>query len=294
MWKSICDYIVRTQELKNKETCATYHSHYNAEVYKYYLCSLEKSKATTYSLFIKNVFIPEHQKLFILHMYYCVTALYIRIRKTLFRYWFSIQPSCNLSDLSYTPFKEYSSSKYFCIIDGRKKYTFTHTELYNIIESSLTNSDSNLIANPLAIKNPYTGTIFSKVTLYHIYFSLKHVPLFFIHYMKVNFELTTFLLENECGLRQYNIHKKIKNLKINEIQAEVRYMIVDIYAFIIDIDLSDDVVLFDCDVSLSRELLTHYYNYSYSLNPYQRLCECKTLIQKIKNMANKKHKNILT
>jgi ABC-type sulfate transport system substrate-binding protein len=34
-----------------------------------------------------------------------------------------------------------------------------------------------------------------------------------------------------------------------------------------------------------RQLLTHYYNYMYSLNPYQRQCECTTLIKKIAKMA---------
>jgi hypothetical protein len=293
MWKRICDGIIRRREITHQKWCLDNGVHYSADLYMYYLYSLETNKATHYSFLNKNIFIPDKQKEMILHLYNEVTTTYRRIRKCIWKYWESKLAPCNSVDLSFTPFSEYSSNQYFQVMDGRKKYLFTHTELYNIIESSLTNADPNLIANPLSIKNPYTGTIFTKPLLYHIYFSLKHVPLFFIHYMKVNFELTTFLLENECGLRQYNIHKKIKNLKLHEINTEIRYMIVDMYAFILDIDIADDVILFDCNVSVSRELLTHYYNYSYSLNPYQRLCECKTLIQKIKNMANKIHKNIM-
>ena len=293
MWKRICDGIIRRREVIHQKWCLDNGIHYNVDLYMYYLYSLERNKATHYCFLSKNIFIPDKQKEMILTLYNEVTTTYRRIRRGLLKYWESKLAPCNSVDLSFTPFSEYSPKQYFQVMDGRQKYFFTHTELYNIIESSLTNADANLIANPLSIKNPYTGTIFTKPLLYHIYFSLKHVPLFFIHYMKVNFELTTFLLENECGLRQYNIHKKIKNLKPNEIHTEIRYMIVDMYAFILDIDITDDVILFDCNVSVSRELLTHYYNYSYSLNPYQRLCECKTLIQKIKNMANKIHKNIM-
>jgi len=206
----------------------------------------------------------------------------------------STQASCNLSDLSYTPFTEYSPKQYFQIMDGRKKYTFTHSEMYNIIESSLTNADSHLIANPLSIKNPYTGTIFSKANLYHLYFTLKHLPLFFIHYMKVNFDATIFLLEQEANLRQYNIHKKIKNFNFEEIKHEIRYMFVDIFPFIMEIEIENDTIYIESNISFLRELLTHYYNYTFSLNPYQRLCECKTLVNKIKNMAKKPHKNLIT
>jgi hypothetical protein len=293
MWKRLCHAVIHRREQENQEVSAYHGIHYNSELYKYYLFTLEKNKAFHYSCLEKNIFIPERQKQMIFHMYVEMTTLHRRLRRCILTYWESKQPSCNLSDLSFTPFKEYAPHQYFSLFDGRKKYVFTHTEMYSIIESSLTNADSHLIANPLSIKNPYTGTLFSKPLLYHIYFSLKHLPLFFIHFMRIQFDLTVFLLEQESNLRQYNIHKKVRNLTGHELKNEMKYMIVDIYSFIVD-DVNPDVILIDCDQRFSRELLTHYYNYAYSLNPYQRLCECKTLVDKIKNMSNHIHKNIIT
>jgi len=294
MWKRVCHEVILRQEVKNIEV-STYHGiHYNSELYKYYLNTFEKNKAFHYSCLEKNIFIPEIQKQLIFYMYVEMTTLYRRLRRCILTYWVSKRGTSNSGDLSFTPFVEYAPHQYFSLLDGRKKYLFTHTEMYSIIESSLTNADSHLIANPLSIKNPYTGTLFSKPLLYHLYFSLKHLPLFFIHYMKVNFDLTVFLLEQESNLRQYNIHKKIRNFTCHEIKNEMKYMMVDIYSFIVDNDVNPDIILIDCDLRCSRELLTHYYNYAYSLNPYQRLCECKTLVEKIKNMSNHRHKNIIT
>jgi hypothetical protein len=293
MWKRLCHAVIHRREQENQKVSAYHGIHYNSELYKYYLFTLEKNKAFHYSCLEKNIFIPERQKQMIFLMYVEMTTLYRRLRRCILTYWESKQKSCNLSDLSFTPFTEYAPHQYFSLFDGRKKYVFTHTEMYSIIESSLTNADSHLIANPLSIKNPYTGTLFSKPLLYHIYFSLKHLPLFFIHFMRIQFDLTVFLLEQESNLRQYNIHKKVRNLTGHELKNEMKYMIVDIYSFIVE-DVNPDVILIDCDQRFSRELLTHYYNYAYSLNPYQRLCECKTLVDKIKNMSNHLHKNIIT
>jgi len=294
MWKRICDRIIQDHDTQNREVCLQHSIHYCSDLYTYYLYLFETKKSYHYVFLTKNIFLPDKQKQIIIDMYEKVTTYYCRVRKCIWKYWVSKQSSCNLSDLGFTPFSELSPQKYFQLMDGKKKYIFTHTEMYNIIESSLTNADSHLIANPLSIKNPYTGTIFTIPVLYHIYFTLKHLPLFFIQYMRVGFDVTTFLLENECGLRQYNIHKKVRNLPRNELANEIRYMVVDIYSFIMESEVVEDIILLKYDISFSRELLTHYYNYSYSLNPYQRLCECKTLVQKIKNMSNKIHKNITT
>jgi len=294
MWNQICDYVIHQNDVKNNAICIEHGVHYNSYLFKFYVNSFEKKKAQTYILFMKNIFMPEIQKQLILNMYTIVSVYFTRIRRCIFNYWMCKKHPCNLVDLSFTPFSEYTPSQYFYLLDGRNKYVFTHTEMYNIIESSLTNADSHLIANPLSIKNPYTGTIFSRSKLYNIYFQLKHIPIFFRHFMNVDFDLTRFLLEKECILRQHTIHKKIRHFTQEEIKNELRYMIVEMFPFIMDLNITENIIYVECDLSISRELLTHYYNYTYSLNPYQRLCECKTLITKIKNVSNRIHKNIIT
>ena len=293
MWKHICDYMIIQQEIKNKELCQQNEVNYNPELYKYCLYSLEKNKSFHFNFLMNNIFMSNIQTGLIIDMYVKVTTMFHRIRRCIFNYWVKGQKACNTVDLSYTPFSEYKKDQYFYMLDGRRKYIFTHTEMYNIIETSLTNADSNLIANPLSIKNPYTGTQFSRSKLYHIYFTLKHTPPFFKQFMMVNFDLHIFLLEQECSLRQYSIHKKIKNFTSTEIKDELRYMVVDMYSLILHSTQDTDIIL-NCKWSMSRELLTHYYNYTYSLSPYQRLCECKTLVTKINNMSKQIHKNIQT
>ena len=169
MWKRICDNVIHRRESYTRDVSAFHSLHYSPELYKFYLYSLEKNKAEHYSFLESNIFIPEVQKQLIFRLYEEITTLYRRLRNCIFTFWMSKQATCNSNDLSFTPFTEYAPHQYFSLLDGRRKYLFTHKEMYSIIESSLANADSHLIANPLSIKNPYTGTIFSKPLLYHIY-----------------------------------------------------------------------------------------------------------------------------
>jgi len=172
------------------------------------------------------------------------------------------------------------------VIDKGKKYTFTHQELHNIIENSLTNADAYMISNPLPIKNPYTGISFSKELLYFLFLNMKFIPPCFRHLVQVNFDLNVFLLEYESILRQHQIHKRIRNMTKVAVRQEMQDMMIEMCAIMsYAVQLSQSVFIITQDDQECRKLLTHYYNYMYSLNPYQRQCECTALIKKITKMA---------
>jgi hypothetical protein len=171
-------------------------------------------------------------------------------------------------------------------MDKGKKYTFTHQELHNIIENSLTNADAYMISNPLPIKNPYTGISFSNELLYFLYLNMKFIPPCFRHLVHTKFDLNVFLLEYESILRQHQIHKRIRNMTKVMVRQEMQDMMVEMCVIMsYSVQLPQAVFMITQDERECRQLLTHYYNYMYSLNPYQRQCECTTLIKKITKMA---------
>jgi hypothetical protein len=153
-----------------------------------------------------------------------------------------------------------------------------------------------MISNPLPVKNPYTGIPFSKNMLYLLYLKMKYHSPLFIYFMKTDFDLTTFLLEYEGLLRTHCIEKTIKELSnenailmIREMMQEITVLnlISETYIPILSISQLKTPIL------TLRPLLTHYYNYMYSMNPHQRHIEYKTLIRKLISLRDEHPQNIL-
>jgi hypothetical protein len=190
--------------------------------------------------------------------------------------------SCNTEDLSFSSF---GNNRIELIIDS-KKYTFHPYELRQLILSSLLHAEQYMIVDPLPIKNPYTGISFSNELLYFLYLNMKFIPPCFRHLVHTKFDLNVFLLEYESILRQHQIHKRIRNMTKVMVRQEMQDMMVEMCVIMsYSVQLPQAVFMITQDERECRQLLTHYYNYMYSLNPYQRQCECTTLIKKITKMA---------
>jgi hypothetical protein len=285
MWTNLCQHAYRQSETEYIAKCNEF-SMYPSEGLPYMMIQSFHRNIPMYLEFTKNIFLKPEMKTWIQQFYCKCKRHYLSIKRFILRIVYTRRKSCNTCDLSYTPFTEYSPSLCLSIIDHGKKYTFTHSELYNIIEKSLTNADTYMIANPLPIKNPYTGVNFSKEQLYFLYLNMKHLPLVFRHFIQTNFSIHVFLLENECILRQYQIRKRVQEITKEQIKQEMQDMIVDMclyLAFTLS-SLDTQIVTITQNEKECRDMLTHYYNYLYSLNPYQRQCECRTLINKLKKM----------
>ena len=97
-------------------------------------------------------------------------------------------------DIYMTPISK-TDKNVISVFHNSRIYLFTLTDLVNIINNSLGNSQY-LYSDPLPIKNPYTNKEFDKSTLYNIYFSLKSssytMPILFYNFFLCNFNLNTF------------------------------------------------------------------------------------------------------
>ena len=245
---------------------------------------------TEYKFYIlDNMFLPNCIKMSVSNMFCSLRKIKQYFKRCIYNRRYHKLTICNDSDLSCIPFSEYKESEYFELVDKGQKYRFKHSDMYNIIESSLTNSNYSMISTPVAIKNPYTGVPFSNNVLYLLYTKLEHVSPLFVYFMKCEFNLDEFLLTYECLLRTYIIHKTLRELTVEKKREEIIAMLHSIT--IIDYETSVFVpIMHPSDVQnlLSLEhLLLSYYNYQYSLNPYQRSIEYKKLIKQLLKLREK-------
>lgn len=116
-------------------------------------------------------------------------------------------------DLNMNPL-EISHQSTFTLMQNGVKYMFHINDLINIIETALSNAP-NFFVSPLVAKNPYNNEVFSKSTLYNIYFTMKSLPrlisLLFHQYFLCDFDMERFLLNNESTLKDNAITRYVYN-----------------------------------------------------------------------------------
>jgi len=183
--------------------------------------------------------------------------------------------SCNTSDLSFSSF---GPDRIELVMDA-KKYTFQPYELQQLILSSLLHAEQYMIVDPLPIKNPYTGIPFTKYTLYYLYVNLKVHPLFF-YFAKVGFDTKQFLLQYEGLLRTHLIEKTV--LEYNDVKVKIvcTKMLEEMTIYNFTTGQYEPIVTID-KIKQPKPYLLHYYFSLFSLNPYQRDMEYKSLIRKL-------------
>jgi len=183
--------------------------------------------------------------------------------------------SCNATDLSFSPF---GPDRIELVMDA-KKYTFQPYELQQLILSSLLHAEQYMIVDPLPIKNPYTGIPFTKSTLYYLFINLKVHPLFF-YFAKVGFDTKQFLLQYEGLLRTHLIEKTV--LEYNDVKVKIvcTKMLEEMTLYNFTTGQYEPIVTID-KLKQPKPYLLHYYFSLFSLNPYQREMEYKSLIRKL-------------
>lgn len=136
------------------------------------------------------------------------------------------------------------SSKYsMCLYHNGSKYFFVLSDLVNIIQTSITNS-LTFFPNPLSPKNPFNNLPFTQTNLYNIYFRIKYafttIPQWLHLFFLSEFNLYTFLLENEQVLREQYIKNYVNNSSIELLYDDLDEMF-DIYKPIFDkINIHDE------------------------------------------------------
>ena len=115
-----------------------------------------------------------------------------------------------------------------CIIQNNSKYLFNVKDLINIIDTSLTSSNSFFV-QPKKIRNPYNNVAFNKSTLYNIYFFIKFNTNYYsdllYKFFECNFNMGTFKLTHEYMLREYIIKNHVYKSASNILLDEIIYMV---------------------------------------------------------------------
>ena len=221
-----------------------------------------------------NPFLKAFQPILVQIMEYAYRLHAIR-RRAIMKWRKRRLTSCNATDLSFSPF---GPDRIELIIDA-KKYTFHPYELQQLIVSSLLHTEHYMIVDPIPIKNPYTGIPFTKSTLYYLFVNLNVHPLFF-YFAKVGFDSKQFLLQYEGLLRTHLIEKTILEYNDDKVKIVCKKMLEEMTLYNFTTGQYEPIVTID-KIKQPKPYLLHYYFSLFSLNPYQREMEYKSLIRKL-------------
>jgi len=271
-------YSIKKFDEEYKQLCEEKKLFYSPDL----LWTILSTTSTFIDCVSKNIFLKDLQSILIkIGMYSC--KLQSSIRRCINRWRKKRILSCNSKDLSFSSF---SDDRIEILIDSRK-YTFHPYEISQLIFSSLLNVEIFMIVNPLPIKNPYTGIPFSKHMLYYFYIHLKKIHPLFYYYAKVNFDLKQFLLQYEGILRTHLIEKTVLEYNDNKLAIVCSKMLEDLILFNFITCKYEPIVTIDkIKPHLLKPLLLQYYHSLFSLNPYQREIEYKSLIHKLVSLRD--------
>ena len=275
-------YSIQLFDEEYKQVCQERSLVYSPELLYDMICCMKMPVETiTTNLFLKEF---KHILLKITTHYFELRA---RRRRILMKWRNRRLPSCNTTDLSFSSFGE---SRVEVIVDA-KKYTFHAYELQQLILSSLLHTEQYMIVDPLPIKNPYTGIPFTKPILYFLYVNLKVHPLFF-YFAKVGFDPKKFLLHYEGLLRTHLIEKTI--LEYNDVKVKIvcKKMLEEMTIYNFSTGVYEPIVTMD-KIKHPKPFLLQYYYSLFSLNPYQREMEYKSLIRKLIVLRDKELDNFM-
>ena len=168
------------------------------------------------------------------------------------------------------------------IIQHKRIYTFSLTEIMNIIVSSIANT-SYFFSEPKTCKNPYTNLPFDKSSLYNIYFkvrssSLLMNPLFHAFFIS-NFDIEEYQTVNEYIIREYSIKHYINKSPTGVLYPLVFDMIT-VMKFTKYIKIHKEFPK-DKLVEIMKPYLYLFYLYEYSLDNSRRDVAYDQLVVKL-------------
>ena len=196
---------------------------------------------------------------------------------------------CNKFDFSMSLLSEIKEKMLFYVEDNSKLYAFTITDLLNIINQALTHN-IEIHSCPKVVLNPYTRTPFRYETLYLFFLKVHQsdyiMPNLFYQFVKVHFNLNSFLTRNECVLREHANKATVDNFRPVVVYSEIRNMLQDIHVF--DVITGANKTILPNAKLLPGFALTHfkswlyaYYIYVYSLSPTLRDRSYKLLVRSL-------------
>lgn len=120
-----------------------------------------------------------------------------------------------------------TSSHVISLYQNGSIYLFHIREIVKLIYLNITNAPY-FFFDPLPVKNPYNNLIFSKSTLYNIYFFLKFKTLihseFLYLFFRTNFDIKELFAKHKCLLRNFAISNYLRCETIN-LRADIEEML---------------------------------------------------------------------
>lgn len=227
---SLCNfyhYINQYENIKTSENCFVKNILYS------FITTTESNSLTPYSKFnylkliIFNKFFDSETKEQFLDNFMKVQRKYYIIMRTLRNYRFRKAKIQVSTDIFMNPIN-IGDKNVFVLFQNNNKYLFTTSDLVNIVNSSLGNTEY-FFSKPLICKNPYNNIPFNKADLYNIYFFMKStniiIPTLFHNYFMVNFSLSKFKLENEDVIREYAIKDYMNTSSEQVLRTKILQMI---------------------------------------------------------------------
>ena len=167
-------------------------------------------------------------------------------------------------------------------------YIFTLQDLSRIIISSICNSPL-FHSEPIQPKNPYNGVHFSKADLYNIYFKMKEkllfVPISIHQFFLSNFDIDTFMANNQLLIRNVYINQFVKNESDHEISEYIYDMLSPYKKIKIDYEFPRDIL-----VDTFKDIVTYYLHYKYSLDNSRRQVNSHKIKKYINEIITKEPK----
>jgi hypothetical protein len=173
------------------------------------------------------------------------------------------------------------------ILQNGYKYLFTITDIINILNTCLGNTDY-FFASPRVIKNPYNNMPLTKAMLYNIYYTIKAsnfiMPILFHSFFLENFNIALYALNNESIIREYSIKKHIESGIQENLCKEIRGMLsTNKYGrrIYIDPDFPNDKLL-----EIMRPYLYLFYLGNYSVDFSKRIIKQDELNRRLHKFVN--------
>jgi len=186
------------------------------------------SKFQMLKMFMFNEFIDHNNKKSLIEYFCKVQKHYHALSYFAFQYKYKLSKIANDKDLCFDKIIE-THPRILSLYVKNTKYLFSISDLRNIINTSLYNTDM-MFSMPLSIKNPYDNTPFSKSNLYNIYFFFKHnhimIPTIYHLYFISNFNICKFQNDNEVVIRNYLIDNYLKKNTKTCIIKHIKRMLI--------------------------------------------------------------------
>ena len=241
-----------------------------------------KKKFTFLKESMDNQFCNDSIRILFFYKFYRIQSIYRMLSRAAYRYKYRKSQVKVDRDIFLNQITE-TQRNTITILQNGHKYKFTLTDIINIINTCLGNTDY-FFASPREIKNPYNNMPFSKAILYNIYFTIKAsnfiMPQLFQAFFMENFNMAEYTLNNETIIREYSIKRYIDTGSPTTISSDIRSMLQSSFygkKIKIDCEFPKDLL-----IKIFKPYLHLYYLGNYTVDYAKRMLKQGELDERIK------------